>query len=165
MRVYVASSWRNTLQPGVVARLRESGHEVYDFRNPAPGNHGFQWRQAHPEPPPWSAATTREVLQHPVAERGYSFDRDAMEWADACVMVQPCGRSAFEEFGWFAGRGKLAIALLADAQEPELMVKLGTCVCISIEEVLTELAKQDRPCQPAPTCVPAELLRRIMERR
>lgn len=29
-RIYVASSWRNTYQPGVVAALREAGHEVYD---------------------------------------------------------------------------------------------------------------------------------------
>lgn len=34
MRIYVASSWRNTHQPEVVAKLRELGHEVYDFREP-----------------------------------------------------------------------------------------------------------------------------------
>ena len=38
MKIYVASSWRNAQQPAVVARLREAGHEVYDFRNPAPAN-------------------------------------------------------------------------------------------------------------------------------
>jgi len=139
MRVYVASSWRNERQPEIVRRLREAGHEVYDFRNPAPDDHGFRWSQVRLDPPPWSAVVTREVLNHPVAERGYAFDRDAMEWADACVMVQPCGRSAFEEFGWFAGRGKIAIAFLADDQEPELMIKLGTHVCISIDEVLEAL--------------------------
>lgn len=32
MRVYVATSWRNEFQPGVVAALREDGHEVYDFK-------------------------------------------------------------------------------------------------------------------------------------
>ena len=35
-RIYVASSWRNALQPGVVTKLRRDGHEVYDFREPAP---------------------------------------------------------------------------------------------------------------------------------
>jgi hypothetical protein len=47
MKLYVASSWRNARQPEVVARLREAGHEVYDFRNPAPGNTGFmKWADA-----------------------------------------------------------------------------------------------------------------------
>ena len=35
-KIYVASSWRNREQPSVVKALREAGHEVYDFRNPAP---------------------------------------------------------------------------------------------------------------------------------
>ena len=33
-KIYVASSWRNEYYPEVVAKLREAGHEVYDFRNP-----------------------------------------------------------------------------------------------------------------------------------
>lgn len=40
MKFYVASSWRNIEQPGVVAMLRHSGHEVYDFRNPPHGRGG-----------------------------------------------------------------------------------------------------------------------------
>jgi len=41
---YVASSWRNQYFPDVVWKLREYGHEVYDFRNP-PHNHGaFMWK-------------------------------------------------------------------------------------------------------------------------
>ncbi len=45
MNIYVASSWRNALQPAVVAALREAGHVVYDFRNLAPGDRGFGWKQ------------------------------------------------------------------------------------------------------------------------
>ena len=37
-RIYVASSWRNTIHPSVVAALRKDGHDVYDFKNPAPGD-------------------------------------------------------------------------------------------------------------------------------
>lgn len=33
-KIYVASSWRNPYQPEVVAALRKTGYEVYDFRNP-----------------------------------------------------------------------------------------------------------------------------------
>lgn len=41
MKIYVASSWRNNRQPDVVKFLRDLGHEVYDFKNPKPGDDGF----------------------------------------------------------------------------------------------------------------------------
>lgn len=41
-KVYVASSWRNLLQPGVVSALRSMGHWVYDFKNPSEGDKGFR---------------------------------------------------------------------------------------------------------------------------
>ena len=44
-RIYVASSWRNAQQPEIVEALRFEGYEVYDFRNPAPGNTGFAWSE------------------------------------------------------------------------------------------------------------------------
>ena len=34
-KIYLASSWRNERQPQAVQILRDAGHEVYDFRNPA----------------------------------------------------------------------------------------------------------------------------------
>jgi hypothetical protein len=141
MYIYVASSWRCERQPMVVAALRSAGHEVYDFRNPAPGNHGFGWRQIRPEPPPWSAAETREVLAHPVANEGFRLDFEAMKRADVIVMVQPCGRSAALELGWGVGAGKRTCVLLADGQEPELMLKCADRLCTSLDEVLAFLAE------------------------
>lgn len=137
MKIYVASSWRNQQQQSVVATLRAAGHEVYDFKNP-PNNSGFGWEQTEEMAPPWSAIKTEQVLDHPIAKSGFRSDYDAMQWADACVMVQPCGRSAALELGWFAGRGKLSIALLADNQEPELMLKMAH-LCTSMEQVLRTL--------------------------
>lgn len=148
MKIYVASSWKNEQQPQVVEILRRHGHEVYDFRNPAPGNHGFGWKQCVTSPPPWSAYMTRMVLEHPVAEEGFRFDFGAMRWADAIVMLQPCGRSASLEAGWGAGAGKLTIALLTDGQEPELMLKMCDHICISLDEVVGILARAKQPPQP-----------------
>jgi hypothetical protein len=144
MKIYVASSWRNPVQPDVVARLRAENHDVYDFRNPAEGYRGFSWRQTHAEPPPWSAEVTRDVLGHPVAARGFGLDFDAMKWCDACVMVQPCGRSAALELGWCAGAGKFTCVLLADGQEPELMFKVADRLCTSLDEVVARLAARER---------------------
>jgi hypothetical protein len=138
-RIYVASSWRNPLQPGVVEALRAAGHEVYDFRNPKPGNTGFSWRQILPDPPPWSAEATRRVLEHPIAKEGFDLDFSAMRWADTFVMLQPCGRSAALELGWAVGAGRQTFVLLADGQEPELMLK---CAGPSINEVRAAMGKE-----------------------
>ena len=42
MKIYVATSWKNTRQPGVVTALRNAGHVVYDFREPKTGVKGFK---------------------------------------------------------------------------------------------------------------------------
>jgi hypothetical protein len=55
MKVFVSSSWRNDRQPAVVTALRDAGHEVYDFRNPAPDAHGFSWADLDPGWLNWSA--------------------------------------------------------------------------------------------------------------
>jgi hypothetical protein len=80
-RIYVASSWRNPIQQQIVADLRGSGHEVYDFRNPAPDNHGFGWSEVNPN---WLQWTPEEFIKdlysgHPSVTRGYRFDKDALD--------------------------------------------------------------------------------------
>ena len=61
-KVYVASSWRNQYYPDVVKKLREYGHEVYDFRNP-PHNHGaFYWKDIDPEFDKWTVEQYKHGL-------------------------------------------------------------------------------------------------------
>ena len=62
MNIYVASSWRNTLQPLVVALLKHYGHTVYDFRNPAHGNTGFSWSEIDADWQKWSSKQFRWSL-------------------------------------------------------------------------------------------------------
>ncbi len=138
-RIYVASSWRNNIQPEVVGRLRSEGHEVYDFKNP-PNKAGFAWQQLDTEWENWTAREYREkLLSNPDAAAGYMADFRAMEWADTCVLVLPCGRSAHLEAGWFAGRGKRCIILTRDGEEPELMALMANAICVNMDEVLKEL--------------------------
>jgi hypothetical protein len=138
-RIYVASSWRNPHQPMVVGMLRARGHAVYDFRNP-PGGTGFSWQQVgatrNPKP---TVGEYRQMLANPIAAAGYLSDFRAMEWADTCVLVLPCGRAAHLEAGWFAGRGKRVIILTQDGEEPELMALMAQHICGSPDEVLAAL--------------------------
>ncbi len=142
MKVYVATSWRNSVQDIIVGMLRASGHEVYDFKNPAPDNNGFGWKQVGASALPWNAAEFREVLRHPIAKQGFAFDMDALQWCDVCVLVLPCGRSAHLELGWACGAGKRTYALIMDElgpHEPELMYSMLTGICVSQHELLQRL--------------------------
>jgi hypothetical protein len=128
IKIYVASSWRNLLQPAIVHALRRCGHEVYDFRNPAPGNKGFAWSDIDPNWQSWSPAQYREALKHPIAVRGYGYDIAALEACEACVLVLPSGRSASWEFGYAMGQGKEGTVVQFGAVEPELMYRQAEIV-------------------------------------
>lgn len=108
----------------VVKRLCEAGHEVYDFRNPPHGGNGFRWTDVDENAPNWTFDEYAQGLHHPLAERQFKADLDALRWADTCVLVLPCGRSAHTEAGWMAGAGKRVIAYIPEMVEPELMYKL-----------------------------------------
>lgn len=140
MKIYVASSWRNLHQPLIVRDLRSHGFEVYDFRNPCEGNHGFGWHELHPDWQRWSIEEYRWYLDFQKAEEGFASDFGGMQWADCCVLVLPCGRSAHLEAGWFVGAGKpLHILLSQDKFEPELMYKMATSLNCSFGELLASL--------------------------
>lgn len=140
MRLYVASSWRNEKQPAVVAALREAGHDVYDFRNPRPGDKGFAWSDIDPQWKTWTPHEFVLALRHPFAKSGFRSDFLAMRRADACVLVMPCGRSAHLEAGYFAGANKPLVILLSDG-EPELMYAMATNLCESVDQVVSALAE------------------------
>ena len=72
-------------------------------------------------------------------QTAFANDIDAMEVCDTCVLVLPCGRSAHTEAGWFAGKGRTTIAYIPEKQEPELMYKLFSAVCCSMDELIDAL--------------------------
>lgn len=140
MKVYVASSWRNEKQAGVVEALQHAGHEVYDFKNPAANDNGFHWTEIDPN---WKNWTHKEFVEHlytnRLAEKGFNKDMKALDWADACVLVTPCGRSAHLELGYAIGKRKMTVILVSDG-EPELMYKMADLVTVSMSEVLDFLS-------------------------
>ncbi len=153
LRIYVASSWRNELQPKVVAALRAAGHEVHDYKESASGTEGA--------PPPsemddftrmrFEPAQFRALLdQHPLARSLFDKDMDALRASDACVLVLPCGKSAHLELGWAVGAGKYTVVLLQGECEPDLMYKMVDRLCVSLEEVLQALGT-GIPHRPKPS--------------
>lgn len=135
-KIYVASSWRNQYYPEVVKRLLEAGHEVYDFRNPPHGGTGFHWTDVDKNAPNWTIKEYVQGLHHPLAEKQFAADLRALEWADTCVLVLPCGRSAHTEAGWMAGAGKTVYAYIPEMSEPELMYMLFDGVVGRLDDLL-----------------------------
>lgn len=159
--VYVASSWRNLVQVAVVAALRASGIDCYDFRNPGEGSVGFSWRQVQPEyaeaADPYANISPRpkgtdwvpaddylKMIEHPRAIEGHAADVAAMERADCFVMVLPCGKSAHLEFGWaIKAAGVRTAILLEDPMEPELMYRGCDYLAPSLFKLLGWLGVED----------------------
>jgi hypothetical protein len=140
--IYVASSWRNLLQQGVVHTLRAAGLDVYDFRNPGEGKEGFGWRSIDPDWLNWTPKQWRDALRTEIAVEGYVNDKTGMDRADCCVLVLPCGRSAHLEAGYMAGQGKPVFTLALEKVEPELMsLLLGPPdhICVTMDELFDRL--------------------------
>ena len=137
-RIYLASSWRNWAQPIVVDGLREAGHEVYDFRNPAPGDNGFHWSAIDEHWQDWSPEIFRDQLtSNPICAAGFNKDKAALDWCDICVLLLPCGRSAHLELGYAIGQGKGSAILYTSGDfEPELMNLLADFHACSMRELL-----------------------------
>ena len=128
--------------------LREEGFEVYDFKNPGFEDHGFHWSEIDKDWKSWTAAQFVEGLKHPIAERGFKSDMDALTSSNVCVLVLPCGRSAHLEAGYARGAGsKLYIYNPEDVKvEPELMYKMSTDIHLSLATLIGDLIVfDDRP--------------------
>lgn len=140
--IYLASSWKNTYYPSVLAALRAAGHEVYDFRDPYNdgGSGAFKWSNIDPNWQDWTPSEYREQLyNNPLAKQQFQNDLQALEACDVCVLLLPCGRSAHTEAGWMAGQGKRVYVLIPEKQEPDLMYRLFTGVCTSVDELIDTL--------------------------
>ena len=105
------------------------------------GGHGFRWTEIDPDCSEWTFSQYEEGLVHPAAERQFANDLEALEWADTCVLVLPCGRSAHTEAGWCKGRGMKTIVYIPKMEEPELMYKLFDGVTDTIEGVRAALCQ------------------------
>lgn len=137
--IYVASSWRNQLQPEIVRVLRELGHEVYDFRA-----EGFQWDDVDPSWRDWTPDEYRMGLRHPLAIKGYRRDLEALESCSSCVLVLPAGRSASWELGYALGQSKRTYVLMLEPQEPELMFR-EACILTSMDELIAMFEVRPKP--------------------
>jgi hypothetical protein len=137
--LYVASSWRNEHQPGVVRLLRNLNYQVYDYRHPCAGDDGFAWSEIDKDWRNWNPQQFSDALLSPISFRGFSFDFASMARAQACVLVLPSGRSAHLEAGYFVGQGKPLIVYMPEPVEPELMYLMANKIVLELAGLVPAL--------------------------
>ena len=136
LKIYVASSWKNTFYTQVVERLRAAGYDVYDFRAD-----GFGWREIDENWRLWTPTQMIDAHHHPRAVCHYKQDWAALAGADAVVAVLPFGLSAGIELGFAVGTGKHTVVYAPAIREADLMLKMADAVTTDFEEVLAFLAR------------------------
>lgn len=153
-QIYVASSWRNELQPKVVLTLRDMGFQVYDFRHPS-GGKGFAWSDIGVETLEVRDGTGRIIATHdnwdnecsspelylqalgsPLAALGFKRDFEAMQTASIFVLVLPCERDAHLELGWAAGAGKETVILLDNPCKASLMYRMVDHISPNLDDLV-----------------------------
>lgn len=141
LKLYTASSWRNKNYPDIVAKLKRAGFEVYDFQqaiSTTGKDVAFNWDQIDPKWEIWSNREFVEALRNPLAENAFKSDREAMERADACILILPCGKSAHIEAGYMKGLGK-KLYILLDSSRPELTYSISDGIFDSITDLIVKL--------------------------
>ena len=153
--IFVASSWKNGYYALVVEDLRFNGHEVYDFRNPDEGDHGFAWADIDPEWENWTVEEYIEGLKHPLAESAFSKDMAALTASDILVLVLPCGISSHIEAGYAAGAGARVIVYAPPGVvvKPELAYKVFSGGSVSCLDDLQKVVDQAIDVAKAPKAV------------
>lgn len=138
MRIYVASSWKNEHQPHVVALLEQAGHVVYDFRNPAPGEHGFSWSTIDPNWKAWTPEQFRKFYKSSLALKHFGLDFEGMQWCEVGLLVLPSGRDSHLELGWIGGSGRQTAIYMPEPQgDACLMYNLADSVLCSESDLIT----------------------------
>lgn len=140
-KIYVASSWRNEYQPIVVTTLRSVGFYVYDFKD----SDGFKWSEVDLDYKDWvrdqNIKSYLLALNHPTAVKDFMRDMSALNDADICVYVAPCGVSASLELGYAVGKGKLNVVYLPELREPELMLKMAGYIFTALDDMVLFLKR------------------------
>lgn len=121
MRIYVASSWKNEKKCLLLARvLRNWGHEVDCFCDASSGRYVFSYAELGDV----SKLDAVSALEEPKVVRAFQEDRRWIDWADAVVLLLPCGKSAHLEAGYAVGRGK-KLVIFGEFPKGELDVMYG----------------------------------------
>ena len=107
MRIYLASSWKNQELVLKTAKYLESrGFEVDAFCRSTDQRYSFHWSELVDDEEDLAKYNAIEFLNDHRTQRAFLEDKKWLDWADAVVMILPCGKSSHLEAGYAKGQGK-----------------------------------------------------------
>lgn len=107
MKIYIASSWKNTrLACKVAIYLINKGHRVDAFFDNSSGRYVFDWREIEKDRNKLNAVS---FLRNRKAQKAFKEDKKWLDWCDCVVLVLPAGNSSHLEAGYAKGKGKILI--------------------------------------------------------
>ena len=103
MKIYIASSWKNSGDCIRLATyLRSKGHEIDCFCEPREGRFIFSFDKL----PNLNVHNGITIMEIEEVQKAFQEDKKWIEWSDAVLLVLPCGKSAHLEAGYAKGGGK-----------------------------------------------------------
>ena len=103
MKIYIASSWENEdVVLALAKKLREWGHNVDCFADDSTGRFVFHFSEIGD----LSEIDAISFLDDERSQKAFAEDKKMIDWADAVVMLHPCGKSSHLEAGYAVGAGK-----------------------------------------------------------
>lgn len=112
-RIYLIGSLRNPRVPVIGNELRTLGFEVFDDWFAAGEEADDRWQKYEQG----RGRTYQEALAGHAANHVFHYDWVHLNNSDIVVMVLPCGKSGWMEFGY--ARGKQIMGYVLIEQEPE----------------------------------------------
>lgn len=110
MKVYISASWKQRERVRALAVcLREVGHEVYDFTDPACRKSEEIPPERFPHAFDPAAGTYREyITSNPHWREAVTGNRAALQWCDVVILLLPAGADAHSDWALGVGLGKLS---------------------------------------------------------
>ena len=144
MKIYIASSWKNTdLVYGIAKYLRGVGFDVDAFMDDSKGRYVFHWSEILNEPDKSkSKLNAITFLEDNRTQRAFKEDKKWLNWCDCCLLVLPAGNSSHLEAGYAKGQGKQFIIYSPSgfaAGEFDVMYGFADLMTDSIEEIIEYL--------------------------
>lgn len=111
MKIYLASSWKmKDVVLSTSELLKTDGHEVDAFCSASGGRISFNWDELLDRMKKEGTDTTQlnaiDMMKHWRVKDAFEEDKKWIDWADALIMLMPCGRSSHLEAGYATGTGK-----------------------------------------------------------
>ena len=122
MRIYLASSWKNhQIVKSWAAHLRDRGHKVDAFCDDSNGRFIFDYREIGKA----DELDAINFMDDYRTRKAFQEDKKWLDWADACLLILPAGKSSYLEAGYIKGQGKYLVIWQNEFPKGEFDVMYG----------------------------------------